>query len=115
MAKSPEAKKIRRELDKELQSVAQERGHTLVWSAQENAIIDLICDEIDRKMEIFELYEAATDAKVKVKLSTEMRLLEQSVARLLRQVKTDVPARESKRTQAARRAVRARWDRDTSA
>ena len=70
MAKSPEAKKIRRELDKELQSVAQERGHTLVWSAQENAIIDLICDEIDRKMEIFELYEAATDAKVKVKLST---------------------------------------------
>jgi hypothetical protein len=111
MARSAEGKRIRRDLDRELQSVAQERGHTLVWSAQENAIIDLICDQIDRKMEIFAAYEEASDPKVKVKLSGEMRLLEQSVARLLRQVRTDVPGPESKRTQAARRAVRARWDR----
>ena len=112
MAKSPEAKKIRRDLDKELESAGQQHGHTLVWSAQERAIIDLICGQIDRKVEIFELYETATDTKVKVKLSGEMRLLEQSVARLLRQVKTDVPASDSRQTVAARRAVRARWDRE---
>lgn len=112
MAKSAEARKIRRDLDKELESVAQERGHTLVFSAQERSIIDLICAQIDRKCEISALYEQSTDAKLKVKLSGEMRLLEQSVARLLLKVKTDVPGPESKRTVAARRAVRARWDRE---
>ncbi|BBY91339.1 hypothetical protein MGALJ_10080 [Mycobacterium gallinarum] len=114
MAKSPEARKIRRDLDKELESVAHERGHTLVWSAQEQAVIGLICDQIDRKVEIFAAYEESSDPKVKVKLSGEMRLLEQSVARLLRQVKTDVPGPESQRTVAARRAVRARWDRGSA-
>lgn len=112
MARSPESRRMRRELDKELKSAAAASGHNLSWSAQESAIIDLLCDEIDRKTELLAEYEAADDVKVKVRLSAEARLLEQSVARLLRQVKTELPGPESKRTVAARRAALARWDRD---
>jgi hypothetical protein len=110
MAKSAEARKICRDLDKELEAAGASRGHSLVWSAQERAIIGLISAQIDRKCELLEAYEEADDAKVKCKLSGEARLLETSIARLLRQVKTDVPGPESQKTRDARRAVRARWD-----
>lgn len=50
-----------------------------------------------------------------MKLSTELRLLEQSVARLLRQVKTDLPAAPSATTLKARRAANMRWERERAA
>ena len=59
-------------------------------------------------------YGGSTETKVKVKLSTELRLLETSLARLLKQVKTDIPAPESNRTIQARRAANARWGRDSA-
>ena len=74
----------------------------------------LIWDEIDRKVALLEAWEQSTDPKVQCKLSAEARLLEQSIARLLKLIKTDLPARESKKTIAARRAANARWDRDAS-
>jgi hypothetical protein len=42
MAKSAEARKICRDLDKELEAVGQQQSQTLVWSAQERPIIGLI-------------------------------------------------------------------------
>jgi len=44
--------------------------------------------------------------KTRVKVSGELRLLEGTIARLLKMVSTDVPAPESLRTVKARRAAR---------
>lgn len=49
--------------------------------------------------------------KVQIKLSAELRLLEQSAARLLKQIKTDLPEPESSTTRRARSAANSRWDR----
>jgi hypothetical protein len=85
-------------------------GVELVWSPQEVEIIDMICRQIDRKVEL-DAYQDAEDVKAKVKLSAELRLVENSIARMLQQVKIEVPAQsESLRTIKARRAARARWD-----
>ena len=65
---------------------------------------------IDRRTDLAALYAAAEQAKSK--LSAELRLLEGSLARLLKQVKTDVPAPESWATIQARRA--ARWHPDAT-
>ncbi|MGV0607372.1 hypothetical protein [Mycolicibacterium sp. XJ1904] len=105
---------MRRELDKELADAGLRSGQNLVWSAQEEAILGLILDEIDRKAVILNAWEEATDPKVVCKLSAEARLLEQSIARLLKSVKTDLPARESNKTMRARRAANTRWDRDAA-
>jgi len=115
MARSSEARKIRRELDKELAAAGLRSGQNLVWSAQEETILGLISDEIDRKERLLDAWEESTDSKVQCKLSAEARLLEQSIARLLRLIKTDLPARESNKTVKARRAANARWGRENAA
>jgi hypothetical protein len=115
MARSAEARKILRDLDKELDSAAQRSGQNLVWSAQERAVLGLISDEIDRKQAILEAWEQSTDPKVQCRLSAEARLLEQSIARLLKAIKTDLPARPSSKTAMARRAANARWERENHA
>ncbi|MBV8346917.1 MAG: hypothetical protein JOZ49_05080 [Mycolicibacterium sp.] len=38
-AKSAEARRVPRELDKELQAASQHHGQQLAWSAQESAIL----------------------------------------------------------------------------
>ena len=52
------------------------------------------------------------DAKNLVRLSAEWRMLDAAVARLLKQVETDVPQPMSLLSVKAQRAARARWDRD---
>jgi hypothetical protein len=115
MARSSEARKIRRELDKELAAAGLRSGQNLVWSAQEEAVLGLISDEIDRKTALLESWDQATDPKVQCKLSAEARLLEQSIARLLKVIKTDLPARDSNKTLRARRAANTRWGRENAA
>ena len=48
-------------------------------------------------------------------LSTELRLLETAVARLLKQIKTRYAAPDSKKTVRARRAANARWEHENAA
>jgi hypothetical protein len=115
MARSSEARKIRRDLDKELAAAGLQSGQNLVWSAQEEVVLGLISDEIDRKETLLEAWREATDPKVQVKLSAEARLLEQSIARLLKLIKIDLPARDSNKTVKARRAANVRWDRENAA
>jgi hypothetical protein len=115
MERSPEARKVLRELDKELSLASKRVGQDVVWSAQERAILGLIGDEIDRKDALLEAWRESTDPKVQCKLSAEARLLEQSVARLLKQIQTDLPAPNSKKTVRARRAANTRWDRENAA
>ena len=53
--------------------------------------------------------------KTRLKISAEVRLLEQVVARLVQQVKTDVAPADSRTTVKARRAANRRWERDRNA
>jgi hypothetical protein len=50
-------------------------------------------------------YAAAEDVKSRVMLAAELRLTESALARLLKQVATDIPAPESQVTIKARRAA----------
>lgn len=99
-------------LDAELADAAELPGQPLEWTAAEVVVRELIACEIDRKTDLEAMYREADDAKVRVKLSAELRLLEASAARLLRQVKTRLPEPTTRRTQKAQRAARTRWERD---
>lgn len=109
--RSSEAQKVLRELDAELAAASQSAGTTLVWTAADHELLSLIADSIDRHTDRAALYDKADDVKSRVRLSAEMRLFEGSLARLLKQVHTAIPAPESQTTIKARRAARARWDR----
>ncbi len=114
-ARSPEARKVLRELTKELASSGTRQGQSLVWSASEATILGQIASILDRKHDFLAAYAAADEVKVRLKISAEVRLLEQAVARLVQQVKTDVAQPESRTTVKARRAANRRWERDSNA
>lgn len=103
---------MRRELDKQLAAAAAASGARLDWTAQEREVLELISSTIDRKCDLQADYAAASEPKVRVKLSAEIRLLEAAVARMLRQVKTEAPQQLSLRSLKAQRAAWVRWDRD---
>jgi hypothetical protein len=113
--KSLEAKRILRELDKELAAASERCGQQLVWSAQDSAVLAQLSSVLDRKAELVDLYDDAKSVKNKLLLSREIRLLEQSSARLVQLIKTDLAPAESMTTRKARRAAQARWDRSPGA
>ena len=86
-----------------------------MWTAADRELLTLIGDTIDRRVDLAAHYANADDVKSRVKLSAELRLTEGALSRLLKQVQTDVPAPESQTTIKARRAARARWDRERNA
>jgi hypothetical protein len=108
--RSSEARKLLEGLERELESSSQRLGQKLEWSAAERAILGLIAGAVDRRVELADTYERS-EPKVKVKVSAELRLMEQSIARLLKYINTDPPAPKSLRSVKATRAARARWDR----
>jgi hypothetical protein len=97
------------------QGERRQRGQQLVWGAQELAILRQIASTFDHIPELSGLYENARAVKTKLKLSQEIRLQRQQAVRLLKEIKTDLPAAPSMRTVKARRAARARWDRSPNA
>jgi len=112
MARSAAARKLLAALDVELSAASERRGQKLIWTASESAVLDDIASTVDRMVRLRRDWSRADDPKLKIKLSAELRLLETSKARLLKQVTPDLPAPESMRTVRARRAVNARWKRD---
>jgi hypothetical protein len=110
-AKSAEARRVLRELDKELAASSARQRQMVVWSAQEQAILGQISSILDRKVEFLEAYEAAEEITLRLKISAEVRLLEQAAARLVKEIKTDIPAAPSLRSRNASKAARTRWDR----
>ena len=114
MAHCAEARRVRRELDKELAAAGERTGRKLLWTAADTEILQLIASSIDRKCDLQRDYDAAADAKDRVRVSSEIRLLESSIERLLRRIKTDIPAPESQRTIMARAAVMRRWHPDAA-
>jgi hypothetical protein len=83
----------------------------LVWSAAEEAVRESIARTVDRNVDLWHRYLASDDDKTRVKLSAELRLLETSLARLLKSVKTDLPVAPSIRSAKAAKAANARWSR----
>ena len=75
-------------------------GLVEAWSGrpQDRAVLELIADTVDRRVDLAAECAAAEDPTRRVKLSAELRLLEGSLARLLRMVSTDVPTPESQTT-----------------
>jgi hypothetical protein len=103
---------VLRELDKELAAVSARTGVHVSWTPQEQTVLALIADQIDRKVELSTEYQQALDVKAKAPLSAEIRLLENSIARMLKQLKIDEPSPpgyESQETKRARHAARKRW------
>ncbi len=112
MARSAEARKVLAALDAELAAASERIGQNLVWTAPEQAVLGLISSTMDRKVWLSRAYSHTQDVKLRVELSAEIRLLETSLARLLKQVTPELPAAPSMRTVRARRAANARWKRD---
>lgn len=101
------------ELDVELAENSAGRGllEPLAWSAAEQAIRESIAYTVDRQVDLWARYRACDDDKTRVKLSGELRLLETSLARLLKAVPTDLPTQPTHRSRKASRAANARWRR----
>ena len=114
---SPEAQKVLEDLDADLARSSTKLGKTLSWTAAEREVREMIANTIDRRADVARAYDACDrgDAKNLVRLSAEWRMLDAAVARLLKQVETDVPQPMSLLSVKAQRAARARWDRDRAA
>ncbi|SPM34776.1 hypothetical protein RMCFA_4575, partial [Mycobacterium rhizamassiliense] len=85
---------VLRSLDEQLALVGQEHGEALEWSPQERFQVDLLAAETDRTVDLAAMYDACgDDVKLRVKLSAELRLLRQSTARMIREIKTELPER----------------------
>jgi hypothetical protein len=115
MAHCYESRRVRRELDKRLAETGAATGRDLVWTPQELVVLSLIQATIDRKVEMTRDYAAAVDAKMRLKFSAELRLVEAQLARLVKQIKTDVPQPMSRRSQKAQQAAFKRWGSDSNA
>ena len=115
---SAEALALLRALDEELAENSADLGLTedapLGWSAAERAVLELIASEVDHRVDLCRRYEASGDDKVRLKLSAEIRLSAANIARLLKQVSTELPVAPSLRSRKATRAARVRWDRGAS-
>jgi len=113
-AKSEEAQRVLCALNAELAAAAKEAGRELVWSAAEREVLDLITEQIDRKVELAQRYDEADQVRVKIALATEVRLTEVAIARLLKTISTEVPVDPplSATSMKARRAAQSRWDRE---
>jgi hypothetical protein len=110
--RSPEARKIVRGLRKELQQSASSAGVDLTFSAAEEALLTQIADILDRKHDLCADYAKADDVELRVKLSTEIRLLEGAAERLLRKVNTEAPTPAKSLSRVSKQAQRAadkRW------
>jgi hypothetical protein len=101
-----------RALNAELEESGKTTGQKLVWSAVEQATLKAIASVVDRKCDLTRDYRKATGASARVAISAELRLLENHLARLLKQISTDAPAQTSNTFLKAQRAANTRWERE---
>lgn len=109
------ARKLRRELNAELASVAQQTGQTLVWSTAEAVLIERAMSTVDRIADLQRDYDEAETPKQRLAISTEIRLCDGALARLLKAVRVEAPKQESLTTIRARHAANARWEGERNA
>ncbi len=116
MTRSPEAQRVLDALDDELDAASETLGAELVWFAADVEVLDLIAAHVDRRADLEKRYKAtpAKDARLKIALSTELRLTEQGLSRLLKTIEMGIPTGEdskplSAKTIKAQHAARTRW------
>jgi hypothetical protein len=113
--RSAEALKVLADLDAELAAAGESLGEMLSWTAAEIEMREMLANTIDRRARVGTLYEQATDPKVIVKISVELRQLDGAVMKIMKAIKTEVPQQESMTTVKARRAANTRWERERNA
>lgn len=111
--KTQEAQQLLAALDAELADAAKSTGQDLVWSAAEQDVLDMIGSAVDRRVELAQEYEVTPfKSGNKLKIATELRLLEGAIGRLYRQISVEIPQQMSVTSMKARRAANARWTRE---
>jgi len=113
MARSEAALRLRRDLDEEIARNGQAANETLEWSAAELAVLELVSNHVDRREDLQAAYDECgpDQVRTRIALATEIRLQEAGIERLLRRVKTDLPAPMSITSLKAQKASNSRWDR----
>ncbi len=111
-----EAQRVLDGLAEELAAAAKALGAELQWTSAEVEILDMIAAHVDRRTDLAKRYEAAKDDRLRISLSTELRLTEQSLSRLLKTLEAGIPTSEdakplSATTIKAQHAARTRWKR----
>src|SRR6202008_1370973 len=93
--KTVEAQRFLRDIDAELQSNAEAAGVSLAFSAAERETLGNVAALIDRKVELRQAYEGVAGAtRVRVAVSTEVRLREGAITRMLNSVDMCAPVAE---------------------
>jgi hypothetical protein len=119
--KTVEAQRFLRDIDAELQSNAEAAGVSLAFSAAERETLGNVAALIDRKVELRQAYEgAADDTRLRIALSTEIRLIEGAITRMLNSVDMCAPVAEddaddeviTPTQRKARAAAQSRWKRE---
>lgn len=95
-------------LDAELAENAVVLGEPLTWSQAETTVRGLIADSIDRRVSLQQRYASCDDTRLSLSIAVELRLLEASIARLLKQIKTEMPVPPSAKSRKAAAAANTR-------
>lgn len=120
MTYSTEALEFLQAMDDELAANAEASGVTLAFSAAERETLHNVAHLIDRKVELRSMYRACgpDEARLKIALSTEIRLIESAITRLTNTIDMCAPeAEESGEALTpvqvkARAAANSRWHRE---
>lgn len=106
-----ESTRIVAALNAELAAASKASGKDLVWSTAEADVIAMIAARVDRRTELTAAWEATDNVNVRLKIASELRLTEEAIARLYRQVSTEVPQTMSSVARKAQHAANSRWRR----
>jgi hypothetical protein len=110
MAHSTAARKLRKALDAELALMAQRSGQSLFWSTAEETLIERCMSTMDRLGDLQRDYNQAETSKARLAISTEIRLCDGQLARMLKVIRPELPGKPATiTTLRARRAADARW------
>jgi hypothetical protein len=107
-----QARRMLADLDAELARVSRERGKPLVWTVQEIEHRSQLAETIDRRVMVSAELDRCEpgDRKSIVAYSTELRLLDQAVTRLLKLLDLSEPAPQTLTSIKSRRAAHRRWE-----
>lgn len=109
------AKRLLSALDSELAEAGLRQGQELFWTTKEVEMREILARTVDRRVRIERLCAQSNDPKVIAKLSVEIRQLDGMTTKLLKEIKTDIPAAPSLTSIKARRAANTRWERERNA
>jgi hypothetical protein len=115
MRRTAKATAVLDNLDRDLADTSKRLGERLSWSAAEVELRDILARTIDRRELLHGMLDKAETPKECVRLSTEIRLLNAAISKLLKEIRTEPTAQESRATVRNRAAANVRWERERAA